>query len=55
MKYEVNKEYIGSLALEEEYQEPALYQVSLHNDDFTPMEFVVGILERFFFMDRRRA
>lgn len=36
-------------------QEPYLYQVILHNDDFTPMEFVVHILERFFFMDRGKA
>jgi ATP-dependent Clp protease adapter protein ClpS len=26
-------------------------QVVLYNDDFTPMEFVVGVLERFFGMD----
>lgn len=35
--------------------EPTLYQVFVHNDDFTPMEFVVGLLEQFFFMTRRRA
>lgn len=29
-------------------QRPNLYKVLLHNDDFTPMEFVVDILERFF-------
>lgn len=27
---------------------PHLYRVLLHNDDFTPMEFVVEILRRFF-------
>lgn len=36
-------------------EEPALYQVRLHNDEFTPMEFVLGVLERFFHMDRRTA
>jgi ATP-dependent Clp protease adaptor protein ClpS len=34
---------------------PPLYQVVLLNDDFTPMEFVVDILERFFGMDRSKA
>lgn len=27
---------------------PNLYKVLLHNDDFTPMEFVIECLERFF-------
>lgn len=40
---------------EVELKEPHLYQVLMHNDDFTPMEFVVSVLERFFYMDRRRA
>ena len=34
---------------------PPLYKVVLLNDDFTPMEFVVHILERFFSMDRTLA
>ncbi len=34
---------------------PPLYQVLLLNDDYTPMEFVVDILERFFAMDRLKA
>ncbi len=29
-------------------QRPPLYKVLLLNDDFTPMEFVVHVLERFF-------
>ena len=29
-------------------KEPPLYKVILHNDDFTPMEFVVLVLEKFF-------
>ena len=34
---------------------PPLYQVVLLNDDYTPMEFVVDVLERFFRLDRESA
>jgi ATP-dependent Clp protease adaptor protein ClpS len=34
---------------------PPMYQVVLLNDDYTPMEFVVHILERFFNKDREAA
>jgi len=34
---------------------PPLYRVVLLNDDYTPMEFVVDVLERFFAMDRTTA
>jgi ATP-dependent Clp protease adaptor protein ClpS len=34
---------------------PPLYQVVLLNDDYTPMEFVVEILQVFFGMDRHKA
>ena len=34
---------------------PPLFQVILLNDDYTPMEFVVDILERFFSMSRTNA
>ncbi|MDQ8020579.1 ATP-dependent Clp protease adapter ClpS [Uliginosibacterium sp. H1] len=34
---------------------PHLYKVLLLNDDFTPMDFVVQVLQRFFAMDRERA
>ena len=33
-------------------QRPPLYRVLLLNDDYTPMEFVVQVLELFFGMDR---
>jgi ATP-dependent Clp protease adaptor protein ClpS len=38
-----------------EVQRPPLYQVVLLNDDFTPMDFVIVVLETFFNMDRERA
>jgi ATP-dependent Clp protease adaptor protein ClpS len=34
---------------------PNLYRVLLLNDDYTPMEFVVHVLERFFNKDREDA
>lgn len=34
---------------------PPLFKVLLLNDDFTPMEFVVIVLQQFFGMDRERA
>ena len=34
---------------------PPLYRVLLLNDDFTPMEFVVHILQMFFGMNREKA
>lgn len=34
---------------------PPLYKVLLLNDDFTPMEFVVVVLERYFAMSLERA
>ncbi len=46
------------LAVEEarpEIKEPPLYRVVLINDDYTPMEFVVDILESVFGMERTRA
>jgi len=36
-------------------KKPSLYRVLLLNDDYTPMEFVVYILERFFQKNREEA
>ena len=46
------------LALKEarpELKEPSMYKVVLLNDDYTPMEFVVTLLEKIFGLDREKA
>jgi len=48
----------GGLATAEvkpKVKRPPLYKVLLLNDDYTPMEFVVHILEEFFGMGREKA
>ena len=48
----------GGLDVEEakpKLKRPPLYKVVLLNDDFTPMEFVVMVLEKFFGMNRDKA
>ncbi len=47
-----------SLLLEEakpKTKRPPMYKVVLINDDYTPMEFVVHVLEAFFGMNREQA
>jgi ATP-dependent Clp protease adaptor protein ClpS len=47
-----------SLAVDEarpKVRRPPMYKVVLLNDDYTPMEFVVEVLEKFFRMDRGKA
>ena len=38
-----------------EIKHPPMFKVLLINDDYTPMEFVVQILEKFFSMNREKA
>ena len=48
----------GGLALEEarpKLKKPPMYKVVLMNDDYTPMEFVIEVLERFFSLNRQKA
>ena len=48
----------GSVVLErrtEKTKPPQMYQVLMLNDDFTPMEFVIIVLQEFFSKDRESA
>ena len=36
-------------------KKPSMYKVLMLNDDYTPMEFVVHVLERFFAMSHQQA
>ena len=38
-----------------ELKEPPMYKVVLLNDDYTPMEFVVEVLQMFFYLNREKA
>ena len=55
---EIGEEHDIGLVSEEaepELKRPKMYKVMLLNDDYTPMEFVVHILEAFFGMNREKA
>ena len=46
----------GTQTLERsEVQRPRLWRVLLLNDDYTPMDFVVTVLQQFFAMDLEKA
>ena len=48
----------GSVVLERRAQKtrpPQMYQVVMLNDDYTPMEFVIVVLQEFFSKDRETA
>lgn len=58
MSKETEKQGDYGLALKEaqpKLKRPPLFKVILLNDDYTPMEFVVHILEAFFTMTRETA
>jgi ATP-dependent Clp protease adaptor protein ClpS len=40
---------------ESKIKESDLFNVFMLKDDFTPMEFVVEVLQTYFFLDRRKA
>lgn len=46
---------LATVTAKPELKRPPMYKVVLLNDDYTPMEFVVHVLEVFFAMDREKA
>jgi ATP-dependent Clp protease adaptor protein ClpS len=50
---QIEKEDIG--IKDSQIDPPAMYKVFLINDDFTPMEFVVDVLQRFFHKNREQS
>jgi len=53
-----NKNQLGADLLEEtetQFKEPKMYKVMLLNDDYTPMDFVIEVLQNFFDMDEQKA
>ncbi|MDT8409187.1 MAG: ATP-dependent Clp protease adapter ClpS [Wenzhouxiangellaceae bacterium] len=53
-----NDQPIDGLALEEarpKVQKPPMYKVVVLNDDYTPMEFVVDVLKKFFSLTHEKA
>ncbi len=52
--YESNSSSLVELE-EPKLKKPALYRVILLNDDYTPMEFVIYVLQTFFSYDKEKA
>lgn len=46
---------VGTDQVKPETKQPSLYQIVVINDDYTPMTFVVEVLERHFGMSRECA
>ncbi|ELR65020.1 ATP-dependent Clp protease adaptor protein ClpS [Photobacterium marinum] len=40
---------------ETQVKPPSMYKVILNNDDYTPMDFVIEVLQKFFSMDLEKA
>jgi ATP-dependent Clp protease adaptor protein ClpS len=50
-----NEGGLATVTAKPKLKRPPMYKVLLLNDDYTPMEFVVHVLEIFFSMDREKA
>lgn len=50
-KNDWSTELIEKNDLTEKIEPPSMYNVILNNDDYTPMDFVIEVLQKFFMMD----
>jgi ATP-dependent Clp protease adaptor protein ClpS len=50
-----NFEHLAADKQKDELKPPSMYKVILNNDDYTPMEFVIDVLQKFFSYDIERA
>lgn len=50
-----HKDDVSTAARKAEAKPPPMYKVLLLNDDFTPMDFVVEVLQHFFHMNAEKA
>ncbi len=56
MEHEVEFESeLLAKAAKPQLKQPTLHEVVMYNDDYTPMEFVVEVLQAFFYMERAVA
>lgn len=55
MNFILEKEPSKQSLMQQVLWQPGVYEVYIHNDDFTPMDFVIEALGKFFHMDDIRA
>ncbi|NWO02744.1 MAG: ATP-dependent Clp protease adapter ClpS [Idiomarinaceae bacterium] len=48
-------QHLSDIEEKQELKPPSMYKVIINNDDYTPMDFVIEVLMRFFKMDQERA
>ncbi|ASG65846.1 ATP-dependent Clp protease adapter ClpS [Idiomarina sp. X4] len=50
-----DQQHLSDTEEKQELKPPSMYKVILNNDDYTPMDFVIEVLMKFFKMDQERA